>query len=181
MRKSDGMGSRSLAWAVVTVIIGSTSTACVMPDSSTNRVLATSGVPSVAGTPNQAPAALGATIEVSSENGKKAAYTVSNLRPATPPNEFMTVKGTLYSIDVTVQGIAGTVPVNPMYFSASTPDGTHLEADFMAVDNQLSASNLPQGQHVSGRVGFDVPTGKNIAQILLSGPLGGQQAVWSAT
>jgi hypothetical protein len=49
------------------------------------------------------------------------------------------------------------------------------------VDNQLAASDLPQGQKVFGRVGFDVPTGQNIAQMLLSGPLGSEQAVWSVT
>ena len=86
----------------------------------------------MAGTQSQPPAALGATIEVSSENGTKAAYTVSNLRPATPANEFTQVKGTLYSIDVTVQGIADTVPVNPTYFSASTKDGAHIDVDIMA-------------------------------------------------
>jgi Domain of unknown function (DUF1942) len=176
------MGSRSLAWAVVTVMVGLTGVACMMPDSSTNKVIATSGVPRVgAGTSNQPPAALGATVEVSTENGTKAAYTVANLRPATPANEFTQIKGTLYSIDVTVQGEAGTVPVNPMYFSASSKDGTHLDVDFAAVDNQLNVSDLPQGQHVSGRIAFDVPTGQNIAQILLSGPLGSIQAMWSVS
>ncbi|MGO8937439.1 MAG: DUF4352 domain-containing protein [Mycobacterium sp.] len=75
--------------------------------------------------------------------------------------------------------MAGSVPVSPLYFSASTQDGTHLDADLTAVDNQLAVSDLPQGQHVSGRVAFDVPTGKNITQILLSGPLASEQALWS--
>jgi hypothetical protein len=153
-----------------------------MPDSSTNKVIATSGVPSVAGaTPTPRPVALGATVEVSTENNTKAAYTVSNLRPATPADEYMRPKGTLYSIDVTIQGIAGSVPVSPIYFSASTQDATHLDAALSMVDNELSVSDLPPGQHISGRVAFDVPTGKSIAQILLSGPLSSQQAVWSAS
>lgn len=140
---------------------------------------ATSGVPSVsAAPPIPSPVALGATLEVTSQDGKKAAYTVSNLLPAAA-SQFTQVKGTLYSIDVTVQGIAGSVPVSPLYFSASTQDGTHLDADLTAVDNQLAVSDLPQGQHVSGRVAFDVPTGKNITQILLSGPLASEQALWS--
>jgi Domain of unknown function (DUF1942) len=176
------MPSRSLAWAVVTVIVGLTGVACVMPDKSSNRVLATTGVPSVsAAPPSLQPGAMGDTLEVTTQNGTKAAYTVSNMRPATPANQFTQVKGKLYSIDVTVQGIAGTVFVSPLYFSASTEDRTHLDADLSVVDNQLTVSNLPQAQHVSGRVAFDVPTGKNITQILLSGPLGGEQALWSVT
>jgi hypothetical protein len=175
------MRSRSLAWAVVTVIIGSTGVACVMPDKSTSHVIATSGVPNVsAAPPSQPPAALGATLEVTTENGTKAAYTVSSLRPAVA-NEFTQVKGKLYSINVTVQAEAGTVAVNPLYFSGSTEDGTHLDAELGAVDNQLAATDLPQGQKTSGQVAFDVPSGKNITQITLSGPLGSQQGLWSAT
>ncbi len=44
---------------------------------------ATSGVPSVsAAPPIPSPVALGATLEVTSQDGKKAAYNVSNLLPA---------------------------------------------------------------------------------------------------
>ena len=59
---------------------------------------ATSGVPSVsAAPPIPSPVALGATLEVTSQDGKKAAYTVSNLLPAAA-SQFTQVKGTLYSI-----------------------------------------------------------------------------------
>jgi hypothetical protein len=112
------MVSRSLAWTVVTVV-GLTTVAC--------GLIATSRVPNVAGTLNHPPAALGATIEVSNENGTKAAYTVANFRAVTAA-EYTQVKGTLYAIDITIQGISGAVPVNPMCFSASTQDRTHLDS-----------------------------------------------------
>jgi hypothetical protein len=175
------MRSRSFARAVVAVIIGSTGVACAMPDQSSSNVIATSGVPSVSAAPTPQAAALGATIEVTTQAGTKAAYTISNFRPATPVNAYFPVKGTLYSVDITIQGEAATVPVNPTYFSASTKDATHVDVLFGAVDNQLAVSELPPGQHVSGQVAFDVPTGMTIAQILLSGPLSSEQAVWSVT
>jgi hypothetical protein len=158
------MRSRSLAaYAVVAVIVGSTGAACAMPGQGTSRVIATSGVPSVsAAPPNQPPASLGATLEITSSEGKKAAYTVSDFQPATPANAYVVVKGKLYSIDVTAQAEAGTVVVNALDFSARTEDGTHLKAELGMVDNEFLMAELPQGQHLSGRVAFDVPTGKNI-------------------
>ncbi len=177
------MGSSPLAWAVVTVIIGSTGVACAMPDSSTNRVIATSGVPSLSSAPpSQPPARLGATLEITAPEGRKAAYTVSNLEPATLVSNFKVVKGKLYSIDVTAQAEAGTVLVNPLDFSARTEDGTHLDADLGVVDNQFSLTELPQGQHVSGRVAFDVPAGKGVTQIAVVPPFFGvQPGLWSVT
>jgi hypothetical protein len=150
-----------------------------MPDQSSSNVIATSGVPSVSAAPTPQPAALGATVEVTTESGTKAAYTVANFRPATGVKEFYQAKGALYEVDVTVQGEAGSVPVNPTYFSASTEDATHVDSVFGAVDNDLNVSELPPGQHVAGQVVFDVPAAKNVTQILLSGPLGSEQAVWS--
>jgi hypothetical protein len=173
------MRSRSFGWAVVAIIIGSTGAACVMPDKSTSSVIATSGVPSVSGAPTPQTAAVGATVEVTTDSGTKAAYTVANFRPASDVKEYYQAKGTLYEVDVTIQGEAGTVPVSPIYFSASTQDGTHIDAALGAVDNDLNVSDLPPNQHVAGQVVFDVPTGTNITQILLSGPLSSEQAVWS--
>lgn len=171
--------SRSIASAAISVIVGLTSAACVMPTS--NKVIATSGVPSVAGAQSQPHAALGATIEVSDSTGsKKAAYTVADFQ-STVPKQYTQVNGTLYTINVTVQGVSGTVTVSPTYFSASTKDGTHLDPKLAAVDNELTVSQLPQGQHMTGQIGFDVPTGQAIAQILLQGPLGDTQAVWSVS
>lgn len=176
------MRSRSIASAVVAVIIGSTGVACVMPDRSSSNVIATSGVPSVSAAPTPQPAALGATVEVTTtELHTKAAYTVANFRPASDAKEFYQTKGALYEVDATVQGEAGSVPVNPTYFSASTEDATHVGSVFGATDNQLDVSDLPPGQHVAGEIVFDVPTGKNITRILLSGPLGAEQAEWSVT
>ena len=64
--------------------------------------------------PIPSPVALGATLAVTSQDGKKAAYNRRNQLPAAA-SQFTQVKGTLYSIDVTVQGITGSVPVSPLY------------------------------------------------------------------
>jgi hypothetical protein len=132
----------------------------------------------VSAAPTPKTVALGATVVVTSDTGTEAAYTVSRFQPVTA-NEYYPVKGNLYAVAVTIHSEAGSVPVNPTYFSASTEDGTHVDSVMGAAKNELSVSELPPGQHVSGWVTFDVPAGKNITQILLSGPLGSEQAVWS--
>jgi hypothetical protein len=81
-RRCRTMWSRSFAWAIVAIFIGSTGVACVMPDKSSSNVIATRGVPSVSAAPTPQAAALGATVEVTTDLGTKAAYTVSNFRPA---------------------------------------------------------------------------------------------------
>ena len=50
--------------------------------------------------PSPQAAALGATIEVTTQGGTNAAYTVSNFRPATPVNAYFPVKGRLHSVDL---------------------------------------------------------------------------------
>ena len=97
------MRSRSFARAVVAAFVDSTGVACVMPDQSSSNVIATSGVPSVSAAPTPQAAALGATVEATTEQGTKAAYTVANFRPATGVKEFYQAKGALHEVDVTVQ------------------------------------------------------------------------------
>jgi hypothetical protein len=52
--------------------------------------------------------------------------------------------------------------------------------DLSAVENDgLSATDVPQGQEVSGPIAVDVPLGKAITQIVLTNGLGGTQlSLW---
>jgi Domain of unknown function (DUF1942) len=95
--------------------------------------------------------------------------------PITPANSYTEVTGTLYSVDVTVQTISGVVTVHPWNFALRTEDGTNLTPDLTAVDNGLPATDLPQGQKVSGPIAVDVPIGKSITEIVLTTGLGGTQ------
>ncbi|VEG39408.1 immunogenic protein MPT63 [Mycolicibacterium flavescens] len=152
------------------------------------EVIATSGVPSVsASPPPQQNAVIGATIRATTEvttidaSGNPsfapgtAAYTVANLQPIAQTNSYTEVTGTLYSVDVTVQTISGVVTVHPWSFALRTSDGTNLTPDLNAVSNGLPATDLPQGQKVSGPIAVDVPPGKSITEIVLTDGYGGRQ------
>jgi Domain of unknown function (DUF1942) len=138
--------------------------------------------------PTQQKAVLGATIEVTTQTALttggtvtgKAAYTVANLQPATLANEYIPVKGNLYSVTVTIQVETGEVIVHPWNFTARTEDGTNLTSVLGSVDYELPATQVPQGQKVSGQIGFGVPPGKTITEIVLTDGVGGKQlALWT--
>jgi Domain of unknown function (DUF1942) len=102
------------------------------------------------------------------------------LRPATLANEYIPVKGNLYSVTVTVQVETGEVIVHPWYFAARTEDGTNLQSVLGSVDYELPATHVPQGQKVSGQIGFGVPPGKTITQVVLTDAgTGPQLALWT--
>jgi hypothetical protein len=63
----------------------------------------------------------------------------------------------------------------PLEFALRTEDDSNLTPDLSAVENGLSATDLPQGQKVSGPIAVDVPPGKVITQIVLTNGLGGTQ------
>ena len=147
-------------------------------------VIATSGVPAVAAAPpTQQPVPIGATVVIPVQTDMtdgttvagRAAFTVSNLRPITPTNTVSEVTGTFYAVDVTIQALSGTIVVHPFNFAVRTEDGTNLTPDITAVDNGLPATDLPQGQKVSGPIAVDVPTGKTITEIIAFSQIGGTQ------
>ncbi|PRC43368.1 hypothetical protein C6A85_000000105710 [Mycobacterium sp. ITM-2017-0098] len=151
------------------------------PESS---VIATTGIPVVttAAPPTAQAEPLGATIQATidswAEGGQisgTAAYTVDNLRPITATNSYTEVTGTLYAVDVMVQAQTGVTTVHPWHFALRTANGTNLTPDLSAVDNGLPATDLPQGQKVSGPVAVDVPPGETIAEVVLTNGLGGTQ------
>jgi hypothetical protein len=110
--------------------------------------------------PTQQKAVLGATIEATIESAGAdggivtgtAAYTVANLQTITPVHSYTEVKGTLYSVDVTVQAETGVTFVHPWNFVLRIEDGTNLTPDLGAVENGLPVTDLPQGQKVSGAI-----------------------------
>ena len=55
----------------------------------------------------------------------------------------------------------------PGSFALRTEDDSNLTPDLSAVENGLPATDLPQGQKVSGPIAVDVPLGKAITQIVL--------------
>jgi hypothetical protein len=80
---------------------------------------------------------------------------------------------------VIIQTQTGTATVNALYFKARTADGTNIDAALGAVDNGLTFGEVPQGQKLRGPVAFDVPPGHVITQIVLTGPLGSQDGLWT--
>jgi hypothetical protein len=157
-----------------------------VPNRPESSVIATTGIPPVttaAPPPTAQAAPLGATIQATIESlttdggttSGTAAYTVDNLRPIAPSHSYTEVKGTLYAVDVTVQAQTGLTVVHPWNFALRTEDGTNLTPDLSAVDNGLPATDLPQGQKVSGPIAVDVPTGKTISEIVLTNGIGGTQ------
>jgi hypothetical protein len=178
-RKSGHRLSPSLAFSVAAIVMLSLGAAACVPRPP-GTVIATSGVPSVsAAPPPQQKAAIGATLEVVTDTGT-AAYTVANLQP-TAGADYWPVKGTLYSVDVTIQTQSGNTTYNVNYFNARTEDGSNLLPEVGSVEPGLPYGDLPQGQKVAGAVAFDVPSGKAIVQIVLTDPLGRQAGLWSAT
>lgn len=122
-------------------------------------------------------AVVGQTQEISA-GGKTLNVTVADLVPATPSQFAMPVKGELFQATVTIQGIEGTMPVNPMYVSARATDGTSYKSALGTIDGQLDATDVSAGDTIKGNVAFDV-TGAPIASIRYEGPLGDQLASWS--
>ena len=57
--------------------------------------------------------------------------------------------------------------MHPWSFALRTEDDSNLTPDLSAVENGLPATDLPQGQKVSGPIAVDVPLGKAITQIVL--------------
>jgi hypothetical protein len=43
---------------------------------------------------------------------------------------------------------------------------------------QMDTNDLPAGQKVRGVIAFNVPAGQKLSEIILSGPLGDQLALW---
>lgn len=86
--------------------------------------------------------------------------------------------GTYYALGVAVSAVSGTVSVNPFYFAARTANGINLIPTAAAVDNILPATELPQGQKVAGFLGFDVPAGQSIKEIIYQDPGGSQLGRW---
>ncbi|WP_172798310.1 DUF1942 domain-containing protein [Mycobacterium sp. GA-1285] len=109
----------------------------------------------------------------------KAAYTVANLRPVEISDPYVPVQGTVFSIDVTIQVLEGTINVSPLSFSALTVDGTNLSAGLALVEPILMSGELSQGQLTRGKVGFDVPSGMKIKEIMLEEAMGSHRGLWS--
>lgn len=159
--------------AAVAVLAG-----CSTEDSDAKVVDSTSAADAAeAKTATEAKAVVGQTQEIST-GGKKLNVTVADLVPATASPYAMPVKGSLYQVTVTIQGVEGTMPVNPMYVSARAADGTSYDSALGTVDGQLDSTDVSAGDTIKGNVAFDV-TGAPIASIRYEGPLGDQLASWS--
>lgn len=105
-----------------------------------------------------------------------AVVTISGLQPV-PPRPYQPVRGALYAVNVYIGVPQGPVTVNPFFFAARTEDGTNLRPT-TGVQDMLPATEIPEGQKVSGWLTFDVPNGQHIAEIILSDPLGIQLGRW---
>lgn len=153
-------------------------TGCSTEDSDAKVVESTApaGAPEAKGA-GDAKAVVGQTQEIST-SGKKLNVTVSDLITATPSQYAMPVKGSLHQVTVTIQGVEGSMPVNPMYVSARAADGTSYKSALGAIDGQLDSTDISAGDTIKGNVAFDV-TGDPIATIRYEDPLGKQLASWS--
>jgi hypothetical protein len=104
---------------------------------------------------------------------------VRNLQQISAPS-YLPLTGSLYAVNVGVSAVSGTtVGINPFFFAARTELGTNLRPGAFPGPNELPATDLPQGQKVSGWLTFDVPTGQRITEIILSDPLGAQLGRWT--
>lgn len=170
-----------ILWMVIAAIVISAGAACVPSQHSTSTIIATTGIPTVSAPPPAPQARIGSTLQVTTSTST-AAYTVGNLQPVTSNNEYAPVKGTLMAADVIIQTQSGTAAVNVNYFHARLADGTQIDTDQMAgLTGQLTFGDLPQGQKLRGWIAFDVPPGQTIAQIVLTGPLGSQDGLWTVS
>ncbi|GAC70710.1 DUF1942 domain-containing protein [Gordonia soli] len=171
------MRNRTLIGAIAALaIIAFTGAGCASTDA--NQV-SESGTPAAAGAPEKKKTfPVGATVDVS-DSGNAARITIADLQQG-QASEFADVKGELWQVTATIQGTKGTWEVNPLYFSAATNDGTHLEASLGGAAEQIGTASIPSGQKTSGAVAFDVPAGHTIQSISLTGPLGEPLATWTA-
>lgn len=83
-------------------------------------------------------------------------YTVSVPEPSSEQLD-VPVTGELYSADVTVESVRGTVtPAIPM-FNARSEDGTNYRVLYPAVTPEsVTATPLPEGAAATGKIYFDV-------------------------
>jgi hypothetical protein len=101
--------------------------------------------------------------------------------PATPSQYASVTPGTsLVAIDV-----QGCVPAggkaqsfNPLDFSLKMSDNTKADAALGDVDGQIDSSTVAPGDCVRGKVGFEVPAGKQPVSILFQ-PFGATALKWS--
>lgn len=105
-----------------------------------------------------------------------AAVNVGNLQQM--PDGVLAPSGSYYAVGVTVAAVRGTVSVNPFFFAARTENGVNLTPTSVPIDNMLPATELPAGQKVAGFLGFDVPPGQLIKEIIYQEPTGAQLGRW---
>lgn len=123
-------------------------------------------------------AELGATLDIATGSGS-ASYTVGNWRPVPPEAQVIPAKGVMYSVDVTIEGKAGTTLVNGFYFAVRTADGGSVAPAVGSVRPAITSGELTAGQSVAGHVAFDLAPGTAVTAVILRDPAGRGLAAWS--
>ena len=122
-------------------------------------------------------AALGTTLTITGTAGT-AAYTVANLAPVPVDAQIIPAKGTMFSVDVTIDAQTGTTVYNGFYFVARGQDESAIAPAVGAVKPGITSGQLEVGQSIAGHVAFDVPIGVTITQVALRDQKGKTLAVW---
>lgn len=177
----DRVSPRKMSGLFVTCVVGCTAAALVLMTAScspsSTEVVATSGGAAPVDAPTVDATPLGSTVQIE-DGGTTYAVTVENFEPAVPFEYGLPATGQLMQVEVTIQGIAGSTNINPLYVSARAADGTSYDAAIGTTDGQLSVTTLGAGDVIKGSVPFDV-TGSPIATIRWSGPLLDNLATWT--
>jgi hypothetical protein len=124
-------------------------------------------------------------LELTSDDGTRATVHINSLRTAKRPSGDYgdpPAHGTFVIINVTITVTAGSLPVNPLYFSYQAPDGTTYHYGdgntFLAgYDPQLNSNDVPAGQRVRGNIVFDGRYGHG-AKLLYESPTGEIIGAW---
>jgi uncharacterized lipoprotein len=163
---------------VVIAAMVAVSSACSSSQPAAPMTVASEDAGSTAAPAGPQAAVSGQTLHISTPEGS-AAYTVDNLQPVPAEAVIIPAKGTLYAVDVTIQGESGTTTVNGFYFVARAEGGAVIAPSVGAVNPGITSGQLAEGQKMAGHLAFDVAPGQSIVQITLRDPKGNPLAAWS--
>jgi hypothetical protein len=120
----------------------------------------------------------GSVLAFDTGDGSKGTATITVLSAAAPSVLYQPDGGKLLGVTATITCTAGTLSINPLYFSAKNAAGDTYQVALGDAQGQMDTNDLPAGQKVRGVIAFNVPAGQKLSEIILSGPLGDQLALW---
>jgi hypothetical protein len=111
--------------------------------------------------------------------GSVMRVTVSDVRPVAELGAEAAPTGQPVAATVRIEALDGSWTTSPTHFAAKTADGTEIQPKFGLVAGELPTSSLQSGETLEGLVGFDVPAGQNITEIVMAAPLMARDRIWT--